>query len=308
MIHAADNTHTKKPNDIITERILDALNRGIIPWKRPWEALEVMSVDGRPYRGINRLLLSWAGFSDSRFITFRKCAELGGSIRKGEHGFPVVLWNSRKVNVHQKDDKGNEITVAKQIPFMRYYYVFNVEQCENILGKLKPLSLPTSDFHPIDAAQRVVEDYTNRPKIMHGGNEAYYSPMTDTVRLPSPKSFHNPEDYYAAAFHELVHSTGHETRLSRDTKNVFGSEDYSKEELIAEIGSAFLCAEAHIDSPELDKNTIAYIQSWIQVLKNDPNIVIRAAGKAQKAADYILGRQAALDEPLENEHEAVCAA
>lgn len=301
MSYYANNPDTKKPNEIITERIIEALNRGIIPWRRPWEALEVMSVDGRPYRGVNRLLLSWAGYSDCRFLTFRKCSELGGSIRKGEHGFPVVLWNSRKVNVLQKDQKGNEVTIEKQVPFMRYYYVFNVEQCDNLENKLKALPFPNASFHSIDRAQQIVEDYPNCPKISHGGNKSCYSPMSDSVMLPKPQFFHTTEDYYATAFHELVHSTGHATRLNRDMKNAFGSEDYSKEELIAEIGSAFLCAEAHIDSFTVSKNTVAYIQSWIQVLQSDPNMIIKAAGQAQKAVDFILGRQTALHDSTDEE-------
>jgi antirestriction protein ArdC len=288
MSYTANADTKQKPNEIITGKIIEALNRGIIPWKQPWETLEVMSVDGRPYRGVNRILLSWAGYSDPRFITYRRCAEMGGNVRKGEKGFPVVLWNSRKVDVTEKDKQGNKITVTKQVPFMRYYYVFNVEQCDGLADKLKPLERKSIDFRPIDAARRIVDGFVNKPTIRHGGSGAYYSPMTDTVQMPNPEAFHSAEHYYATEFHELIHSTGHTDRLNREFSAYV--EAYSKEELVAEIGSAFLCAEAHIDSSELGENTVAYIQSWIQALRNDHNMVIQAAGKAQKAADFIMGR------------------
>lgn len=280
----------KKSNEIITDRIIAALNEGKIPWQRPWESLEVMNVDGRPYRGINRMLLSWAGYSkDPRFLTYRKCIELGGNVRKGERGWTVVYWNFRKVKTKDKDN----IEIQKQVPFLKYYYVFNVEQCENL--ELKPLPIKTIEFEPIDTAKKIIEDFSSKPIIKHGGSRACYNPASDVIQMPIPEFFHNIESYYSTVFHEIIHSTGHATRLNRELKNYFDIEKYSKEELIAEIGAAFMSAECHIDSPSVDKNTIAYIQSWIKALQNDPNMVIRAASKAQKAVDYILDRQAETD-------------
>jgi antirestriction protein ArdC len=292
-----------KTNEIITQRIVDALNSGIIPWRRPWEALEVMSVDGRPYRGINRMLLSWAGYTDPRFLTFRKCGELGGNVRKGEKGFPVVLWHFGRKKVKTQDEHGKEVFQYKEVPFLRYYVVFNVEQCDGIADKLKPLEQKTIAFHHIEAAKDIVSGYANPPRIEHGGSEACYSPTTDTVRLPHPETFLSVEAYYSTLFHELCHSTGHVTRLDRNLSNSYSEELYSKEELIAEIGSAFLRAEAHIDSPAVDDNTIAYIQSWAMVLQSDPNMVIQASGKAQRAVDYIIGRQALVEEPVDEQEE-----
>lgn len=289
---------TKKPNEIITDRIIAALNEGIIPWQRPWEALEIMNYDGRPYRGINRMLLSWAGYSDCRFLTYRKCIELGGNVRKGENGWTVVYWNFRKVNTKDSDNK----EIQKQVPFMKYYYVFNVEQCENL--ELKPLPIKTIEFEPIDAAKKIIEEFSSKPTIKHGGNRACYNPATDIIQMPIPEFFHSIESYYSTVFHELIHSTGHASRLNRELKNYFDIEKYSKEELVAEIGSAFIRAEAHIDSPSVDKNTIAYVQSWIQALQNDPNMIIRAASKAQKTVDYVLGRQVEVDD-LEADDEVV---
>lgn len=274
-----------KPNEIITNRIITALNEGIIPWQRPWESLEVMSVDGRPYRGINRILLSWTGYSDPRFLTYRKCVELGGYVKEGEKGHVVVLWNFRKVNAKDKDNKETQ----KQVPFMRYYYVFNVEQCEDL--ELKPLPIKTIEFEPIEKAKEIIDNIENKAIIRHGGNRACYNPATDIIQMPIPEFFHSVEAYYSTLFHEIVHSTGHETRLNRELKNNYDIEKYSKEELIAEIGSAFMRAEAHIDSPSVDENTVAYIQSWIRALQNDPNMVIRAAGKAQKAVDHVMNRE-----------------
>ena len=277
-----------KPNEIITNRIISALNEGIIPWHRPWESLEVMSVDGRPYRGINRMLLSWAGYSDPRFLTYRKCVELGGHVKEGEKGWTVVYWSFRRV----KDVDGNE--TQKQVPFMRYYYVFNVEQCKDL--ELKPLPIKTIEFEPIEKAKKIIDNIENKPLIKHGGNRACYNPASDVIQMPNPEFFHSIESYYSTVFHELIHSTGHETRLNRELKNYFDIEKYSKEELIAEIGSAFLRAEAHISSPSVDENTIAYVQSWIQALQNDPNMIIRAAGKAQRAVDHIMNRDVGTDD------------
>jgi antirestriction protein ArdC len=279
-----------KVNEVITNKILGAIGQGIIPWNRPWQSLDVQSVDGHRYRGINRMLLSWASYSDPRFVTFNKCHELGGQVKGKEHGWPIVFW---KYSNHDKDDK----TAIKSAPFMRYSTVFNVaDQCEGLIEKLKPLK-SVIDFKPIDRAEEIINGYSTSPRIIHGGNQAGYTPNNDEIHMPNRDMFHSGEAYYSTLFHEAIHSTGHETRLNRDVKNWFGTEKYSKEELVAEIGSAFLRAEAHIDNEDTEINTQAYIDSWVSRLSNDPNMVISAASKAQRAFDYIMGIKWDKEEP-----------
>jgi antirestriction protein ArdC len=278
------NTSSDKPskNQIITDAIIQALNEDKIPWKRPWESYEVMSIDNKPYRGINKVLLSLTSYTDPRFLTFNRCKELGGSVRKGEKGHLIVLWNFNKV----KTTDSNKEVSEKSVPFMRTWTVFNVEQCEGLT--LKPLKeKKTIDFVPIDEAKNLISKY--EITLNHEGNGAFYHPIKDEVTMPLPEFFHSAESYYSTLFHEFIHSTGHITRLNREMKGHFGSEKYSKEELIAEIGAAFMSAECHIDNQETEENTKAYIQSWIQALQKDPNLIIQAASQAQKAIDLIKG-------------------
>lgn len=283
-----------KVNEVITQRIIDALQKGEIPWHKPWTALNAMSVEGHVYRGVNRLLLSWANYRDPRYITFNKCRELGGNIKRGEKGWPIVFWST--IDIKDDDEKN------RKVPFLRYYHVFNVEQCENLT--LKPLPVETIKFTPIERCEQIIEQYVPRPAIKEQGLEACYIPSMDEIHIPARETFHSVEGYYSTLFHEIIHSTGHETRLNRDIKNVFGSHDYSKEELVAEIGAAFLRNECHIDSDDQQKNSIAYIQNWIKQFNSDPNMIIRAASQAQKAYDYILGIKYESNSNEENEQIA----
>lgn len=273
-----------KTNDIyekVTKRILDMLEEGTVPWHMPWVCKGgPRSVHGHYYRGFNAFMLSLMPYGDPRWITFKQAQKMGGCVRKGEKGVAVILWKWIK----KKDANGNE--TGNAFPITRVYTVFNVEQCDD-------LELPSldkaqgEDFEPIKAADDMVEAWLDCPEIVHGGDMACYAPSLDQVRMPDRKSFKSPAAYYHVLFHELVHSTGHSKRLDRDVMHPnFGSERYSKEELVAELGSTFLRAMCGIDY-EGDKQSAAYIKNWLHKLQNDPKMVVQAAQAAQKAADMI---------------------
>jgi antirestriction protein ArdC len=279
---------------IITERIIAQLEEGTVPWRKPWKAQN----GGNPanfgsrktYRGINWFLLSFSPYSCPFWLTYKQAAEIGGNVRKGEKGTPVVFWNWVDSKT-EKDASGK----PKKIPFLKHYTVFNVEQCDGI--NWTPEVIEGAEFNPIAEAESIVKSMPRAPALAHGGDRAYYRPSTDSVQMPTPETFDTAGNYYSTLFHELAHATGHESRLNR--KGVaevaaFGGETYAKEELVAEMGAAFLCAVSGID------NTLpasaSYIQGWLKQLKEDAKLVIHAAAQGQRAADYILGK-------LEEKHE-----
>ncbi len=233
-------------------------------------------------------MLGSLGYMSPYWLTFKQARSLGGHVNKGVKGTPVVFWKTYKQNEIDPDTR----KVKEQSRFvLRYYRVFNIEQCT-----LPPEEIPQEDpttqtFDPIPNAERVVEAMPNVPEITHQSQRAYYSPLLDVVNMPRPESFDTPENYYSTLFHELTHSTGHESRLNRKgiTDPVrFGSHSYSKEELIAEMGAAFLSGHCGIEDRILG-NSAAYINGWLGRLKNDPKLVVMAAAKAQKSSDYIQG-------------------
>jgi len=268
-----------------------------VPWRNPilggqgagWP--KNLTTD-RPYRGSNVFLLAmtaWAeGYRSPYWLTFKQASQRGGCVKKGAKSTLVVFWKQLIV----EDEESNQ---KKKVPVLRYYRVFNIEQCEDVTPP--PLEADeraesAEPFSPIEAAERIVEAFRGRgPEVRHRGHQACYIPLFDEVRIPEPDRFELSEAYYATLFHELVHSTGHSSRLARglDSKlAAFGSPDYSREEMIAEMGAAFLCGHAGI-SPTTLENSAAYINGWLRKLKGDKRLVIRAAGQAQKAADLILG-------------------
>lgn len=272
---------------IVTNRIIELLEQGTVPWHKPWtsdDRLPINLISGKAYRGINTFLLHVAGYGSPYWLTFNQAKARGGNIRKGEKSSIAVFYKTWEV----KDKATGE---TKRLPVLRYYRVFNVTQCENIeYPKLETRALA---FNPIEACERIVSNMPNPPALTHIEARAYYQRIADKVNLPPRESFDSEPEYYSTAFHELTHATGHESRLNRLSKDnkehAFGSGSYGKEELIAEMGSSFLCGHAGIENRTLD-NSAAYIAGWLQKLKDDRKLVIQAASSAHKAADYILGK------------------
>ena len=266
--------------EVVTDKIISLLEQNIIPWRKPWDVQFPMNmITGKQYRGINIMLLSYSGYQSPYWLTYKQAQTLKGNVRKGEKGSMVVYWNFVKI---QSDND-----VEKKIPFMKYYTVFNVEQCEGI-----PVPEASKiEFNPLTECEAVINNFLNKPLIEHGGNRASYSVKQDLIRMPHKETFNSVQGYYGTLFHEMTHSTGNASRLNRKTiteSNGFGSENYSKEELIAEIGASFLCAVAGIENQTIE-NQANYIKNWLLRLKDDKQMIISASSQAQKATDYILG-------------------
>lgn len=280
--------------EIVAEKIVAKLEAGVVPWRQPWGSAGFRAprnVRGTVYRGVNVFLLGSQGYRSPYWLTFRQAKELGGSVRKGERSTPVVFWKWI-----EKDETSSTGEVRKvSVPLLRYYNVFNVEQTEGLPAKW--YELPSGNeptFSPIEACEEIVSGYEDRPAISHGGSRAYYAPSLDSVTVPAREAFETPAYYYATLFHELGHSTGHGKRLGRDGITdpiMFGSHQYSREELVAEMTAAFLSGRAGIDSEPLLENSAAYLASWIRVLRGSPKLAVIAAAQAQKAADWILGER-----------------
>lgn len=275
--------------EIITQRMIDLLNQDIVPWHRPWIAGDDDPrnfVSQRPYRGINVFMLLCTGYEQNQWITFNQARKLGGGIRKGEHGFPVIFWN-RRVKQVETDDGIEDRSYA----FLKVYTVFNIEQTKDI--EVPPKREFELTWDPIERCEEIVAGMPKRPTIRHAEARAYYRPSTDEVNLPARERFQLAEEYYCTAFHELTHATGHKKRLARAgvmEVNLFGSADYSREELVAEMGATYLCAESGIVNTTID-NSAGYIKGWMRKLRDDPKLVVVAAAQAQKATDFILNRK-----------------
>jgi antirestriction protein ArdC len=272
---------------VVTAQIIKQLESGVAPWRKPWRTEAPCNlITGHAYRGINPFLLAPQGYGSRYWLTFNQAQKLGGHIRKGEHSSIVTFW---KIGEEQivTDADGNE---RKSKPFLlRFYRVFNVEQTEGIADKLG-LGNASPRVPCIDECERIVAEMPKRPTIIQDGR-AWYRPSTDTVGIPARTAFNSAEEYYSTLFHELTHSTGHSSRVGREEiqkLNEFGSESYSKEELVAELGAAMLCGVTGI-APKTIENSASYLKAWIDVLKSDSRMVVFAASQAQKAADYIQG-------------------
>jgi len=278
---------------IITNRIIDQLEQGFVPWHKTWAGSPETAknlISGQPYRGLNSLLLNCLSFTSPYFLTFKQAKGLGGNVKKGEKGIPVIFWKF----IEKENDGGRK----KSIPICRYYTVFNITQCENIEIPQQE-ELNQIEFNPIEKADQIVKSYKGKPEIKHESQRAFYSPSNDVINMPAKNSFESSENYYSVLFHEMAHSTGHEKRLNREEvsePHFFGDEVYSREELTAEITSLFLSCDAGISCEKIFKNSTAYIQNWIDKLRNDKRLIISASGKAQKAVDYILGKKEYTDE------------
>src|SRR5712692_6461390 len=268
--------------EIVTSRILAELEKGQVPWRKPWRTLPPANlISKKHYRGINVFLLALAGYGSQYWLTYRQAQALGGNVRRGEHGTEIVFWKFDTFETETTDGETEE----RKSAFLRYYTVFNLEQTEGLKALL---ALPPA--FPIESAEAIVKGMPNPPAFEQDA-QASYIPSRDTVTMPSRTAFDSQAEYYSTLFHELTHSTGHAKRLGREgieKIQPFGSEDYSKEELVAEMGSAMLCGIAGIEQATIS-NSAAYLHSWIRRLKADSRLVVSAASAAQKAADYIRG-------------------
>jgi len=261
-------------HEAVFNQIMDSLEKGVIPWRKPWKnSTPRNGLTNRKYSGINFFILSASGYADERWLTYRQVKELGGEVKKGEKSKQIVFWN-----ILSKEQDGKK----KNIPLLKYFNVFNIEQTEGI-------KVDTIELEPNLTAESIVEGYTDKPVIKYFGNKACYIPSKDEVNMPPVNFFDSVDEFYSTLFHELSHSVLHETRMNRKIDTVFGSRLYTEQELEAEFSSAFLCNESGIDNTL--ENSAAYIQSWMKSFKDNPDIIITAASKAQKTADYILKQQ-----------------
>lgn len=276
----------------ITSTIIAALENGIVPWRRPWAQHQAHANlhSGHEYRGVNQLILNATsaarGFTQPHWLTFRQVKDLGGSVRSGERASLVVFWSALDRDTGQKNSEGEPIITRTFL--LRHYNVFNVEQTTGIEHHI-PATTERA-FEPIQECDRIWNAFPDKPTLQHGGDRASYTPSRDHIQMPPRASFHKPEGYYGTLFHEAIHSTGHKSRLNRDTLTQmapFGSPVYSEEELVAEIGSAMLVARAGIQ-PDVN-NSAAYIAGWLRALRGDKRLIIIASQRAEKAARHVLG-------------------
>lgn len=276
---------------VVTNQIIQLLERGTIPWKQQWHKMgpPMNAVTKRPYRGINFLFLSCMSYEDPRYMTFKQISEHGGMVKRGEVSHLVVYWQLKTRETETEDE---ETAPIKPKFLLRYYKVFNVSQCVNLPSSISSKSLYDNDrtLLPQPTCEAIVLGMQKPPKIVHKDSQAYYNPTADIVNMPKIKRFASDAGYFSTLFHELIHSTGHASRVGREltTWDHMRSDSYSLEELIAEIGACFLNAHAGIATEQLENNA-AYISGWLSRLKNDKKFVMQASAKAQEAADYILG-------------------
>ncbi|HQC98760.1 MAG TPA: zincin-like metallopeptidase domain-containing protein [Aquabacterium sp.] len=272
----------------VTDQIVAALEVGTAPWIRPWTGADDVPANAttqRPYRGINVLLLNLhaqaRGFSHNRWLTFQQALAVGAHVRKGEHGVPIVFFKMHEVDASDVQHKPAD--VRKVIPLLRSFTVFNVDQVDGLPPKLMPVPTPTAIWDALDAAEQLID--ATGADVRHGGSRAFYAPTHDLIQLPPRTAFASPSDYYGTAVHELTHWTGHPSRCNRSLGMRHGIDAYAFEELVAEMGAAFLCS--HLKLPGRLQHD-SYIASWLAALRNDKRLIFVAASQAQKAADYLL--------------------
>ncbi len=277
---------------IVNDKIIALLEKGTVPWRQPWHLAGIPCnlLSRRPYTGINLMLLASLGYERNFFITYKQLQSIGGKVIRGEKGHLVCFWG-----------KSTEENGEKPKPLFRYYWVFNVAQCENIPEDKMPPTIYRQTVS-IEACENIVTNMPNCPTIQYKQHKAFYDPLKDIVNMPKQKTFESDEAYYSTLFHELVHSTGHRNRLNRPDliqMSEFGSEPYSHEELVAEMGTCYLQSCVGIES-QIEQSA-AYIQNWLQVLKNDKKFIFTASAQAQKATDYILKIQRETDDDATSE-------
>ena len=274
--------------EMVTNRIIKQLEKGMIPWQKPWSGSNKGAynrISNKPYSLLNQMTLQHTG----EYATFKQWTDLGGHIRKGEKAEQIVFWKLQPIEEENEDGE----KVIRQIPILKYFNVFHISQVDGV----EPKSINLNELQPIEEAERIKTEYMKREhiKILEKvTDKAFYSPSLDYIQIPCKEQYQNIEEFYSTLFHEMTHSTGHKVRLDReDVKDCvyFGSENYSKEELCAELGSAFLINKLGIESSKSFNNSTAYIQSWLRVLKNDTHFIVSASSRAEKAVNYILNEQ-----------------
>jgi antirestriction protein ArdC len=281
----------------VTGRIIEDLEKGVRPWLKPWTAGNTtgritapLRHNGTPYKGMNVLLL-WGeaidkGFSSPIWMTYKQAAEIGAQVRKGERGSLVVFAD--RLTRTEQNERGED--VERQIPFMKGYTVFNVEQVDNLPGHYHATPAPAGEPMALIESAEAFFSQTGA-RFQHGGDRAFYAPSRDFIQLPPPEAFHDAQSYSATKAHELIHWTGHPARCAREFGKRFGDSAYAREELVAELGAAFLCASLGI-TPEPREDHAAYLGHWLEVLKADKRAIFSAAAHAQRAADHLHGLQA----------------
>lgn len=299
--------------DQITKRITDIvvgmLDKGVVPWHKPWKggaANAPRSVStNKYYRGSNAMLLGAAGYSSPWWLTFGQARKLGGKVRKGEKSLPVHYWkfnaeyDCRICGGSGTDEAGGESCpvcegtgkYTPKYPQLFSFNVFNVTQCDGLPDEYYEAIEPGNEFNPIEECEKICDGYQNAPGIYHDSTGAYYTPLTDDIHLPAPEQFETPSEYYSTRFHEMVHSTGHKSRLQREgitNNDGFGNHEYSKEELVAEMGATFLRGLAGANGDKVMNNSAAYIAHWKQKLQKNTNWIVWASSRAAKATDWIL--------------------
>lgn len=283
---------------MVTDRIIEALEQGTIPWFKTWQGLGSPKnyVTKHVYSGINALITNLSPYDIPCFLTLKQANELGGKVRKGSRSLPIVYWTVSYKDENGKfygeeinsEEEGRDMPNVQKLFLARYYQVFNIADVEGVDFNLPFLDY---DFDPIPTCEQMIDHMPDAPEIRFGGNNAYYVPSKDYVKVPFKAQFNTPEDYYFTLFHELVHSTGHEKRLNRPgimEKTKFGDIEYSQEELIAEIGASFLSAIAGIENPALVENSHAYIAGWLGKLRDDKQFVFKATKEAKKAVECVV--------------------
>jgi len=280
-----------KVYEIVTEKILEALDKDIIPWKKSWDTpINKNPVSGTVYKGINVFLLNLSrivnNYSSPYWYTFKQVSKNGGRIKKGEKSTLITFYNIKEKEKDLTEAEEKVFRDTGKLPklfYLRYYLVFNHDQTEG-------LELPDKDkgkaFNSIACCEKVLRDYKDCPDIKYGFDPSY-NKKDDIIRMPKKRDFENVEEYYSTIFHEMGHSTGHKKRLKRVCLENYTGESYAKEELIAEMAAAFLCGHCSISSSVIE-NQAAYVKGWKKKIKEDKYLVTHAAGAAQKAADYIL--------------------
>ena len=297
MRKAAKKTAAPDMYQVVTDRIIEQLEKGVMPWRKTWSSYGLAKnyVSGKAYKGINMLMMNFfSPHSIPYYLTFKQAKELGGHVKKGSKAQQVIYFN-----MIFKDENGNKVSKeaaenredVKVMKFLKYFNVFNVEDIEGIDFEFEDLRLLPNER--IERCEKIIQGFPSPPDYVEKDRgRAYYHPLEDFINMPPIEQHDSAEFYYSTYFHELIHSTGHAKRLAREevvTPNRFGSIPYSEEELVAELGASFLRKIADIDSDPIFQNSASYIYGWLSKLKDDKKLVFKASAEAQKAVDYILG-------------------